>query len=41
MLGPLTNLALALKHDISIKAKIKEIFIMGGAVWAQGFLNYF
>lgn len=36
MLGPLTNLALALKKDSSIVEKIKEVYIMGGAVRVPG-----
>ena len=35
-LGPLTNIALALKKDPSIKSKIKEIVFMGGAAMCLG-----
>ena len=35
-LGPLTNLALALKKDCEAIAKYKEVFIMGGAVEVPG-----
>ena len=34
--GPLTNIALALKKDPSIKKKIKEIVFMGGAAMCLG-----
>ena len=34
--GPLTNIALALKKDPSIKSKIKEIVFMGGAAMCLG-----
>ncbi|MDC0226743.1 nucleoside hydrolase [Alphaproteobacteria bacterium] len=34
--GPLTNIALALKKDPSIKPKIKEIVFMGGAAMCLG-----
>jgi pyrimidine-specific ribonucleoside hydrolase len=35
-LGPLTNVAIALNTEPSIKSKIDEILIMGGAIDAQG-----
>ena len=35
-LGPLTNIALALQKDHSIKSKIKEIVFMGGAAMCLG-----
>lgn len=35
-LGPLTNIALALKKDPTIKSKIKEIVFMGGAAMCLG-----
>ncbi len=35
-LGPLTNIALALQKDPSIKSKIKEIVFMGGAAMCLG-----
>lgn len=35
-LGPLTNIALALQKDPSIKTKIKEIVFMGGAAMCLG-----
>ena len=34
--GPLTNIALALKKDPTIKSKIKEIVFMGGAAMCLG-----
>ena len=34
--GPLTNIALALKKDPAIKSKIKEIVFMGGAAMCLG-----
>lgn len=36
MLGPLTNLALAIEKDSSIVKKIKDVYIMGGAVRVPG-----
>lgn len=36
MLGPLTNLALVLEKDPNIVEKIKEVYIMGGAVRVPG-----
>lgn len=38
-IGPLTNIAIALQSDPSIKDKIEEIFIMGGAVRVSGNLK--
>ncbi|MBN1267460.1 MAG: nucleoside hydrolase [Anaerolineales bacterium] len=35
-LGPLTNIAVALKLDPSLPRKIKELVIMGGAIHADG-----
>ena len=34
--GPLTNLALALRKDLEGMPNLKEIVIMGGAVWTKG-----
>ena len=34
--GPLTNLARALSRDAEIARRIKEIYIMGGAVFTEG-----
>lgn len=34
--GPLTNIALALRYDPSITAKVKSIVIMGGGVFSGG-----
>jgi inosine-uridine nucleoside N-ribohydrolase len=34
--GPLTNIALALRHDPSIVSKVKSIVIMGGGVYSGG-----
>ncbi len=36
MLGPLTNLALALKLDPSLPSRVKRLVIMGGAVTGRG-----
>uniref|UniRef100_UPI0028AF242C isochorismatase family protein n=1 Tax=Stutzerimonas balearica TaxID=74829 RepID=UPI0028AF242C len=36
MLGPLTNLALALKLDPTLPQRIKRIVVMGGAVTCHG-----
>ncbi|XP_052172321.1 uridine nucleosidase 1-like [Diospyros lotus] len=38
-LGPLTNLALALKWDTSFASNVKEIVILGGAFFALGNIN--
>ena len=35
-IGPLTNVALALKSDATVGKKIKEILIMGGNATAKG-----
>jgi purine nucleosidase len=35
-IGPLTNLAVALKLDPNLPGKFKELFIMGGAIYARG-----
>jgi inosine-uridine nucleoside N-ribohydrolase len=34
--GPLTNLALALRHDPSITTKVRQVIIMGGAFGTRG-----
>lgn len=34
--GPMTNLALALRHDPSIAAKVKQVVVMGGAFGMHG-----
>jgi inosine-uridine nucleoside N-ribohydrolase len=34
--GPLTNIALALRHDPSITTKVKSIVIMGGGLYSGG-----
>jgi inosine-uridine nucleoside N-ribohydrolase len=34
--GPLTNIAMALRHDPTIAAKVKSIVIMGGGVFSGG-----
>lgn len=39
-LGPLTNIAIALQADSSIKAKIEGIHCMGGAVMVPGNVGY-
>ncbi|XP_021764759.1 uridine nucleosidase 1-like [Chenopodium quinoa] len=38
-LGPLTNLALAIKSDSSFASKVKRIVILGGAFFALGNVN--
>ncbi|XP_058107652.1 probable uridine nucleosidase 1 isoform X1 [Magnolia sinica] len=38
-LGPLTNLALAIKRDSSFASKVKRIVILGGAFFASGNVN--
>ncbi|XP_042407168.1 probable uridine nucleosidase 1 [Zingiber officinale] len=38
-LGPLTNLALAIKRDSSFASKVKKIVILGGAFFAAGNVN--
>ncbi|GER54229.1 pyrimidine-specific ribonucleoside hydrolase RihA [Striga asiatica] len=38
-LGPLTNLALAVKRDSSFPSKVKRIVILGGAFFALGNVN--
>ncbi|KAJ0028098.1 hypothetical protein Pint_35998 [Pistacia integerrima] len=38
-LGPLTNLALAIKRDSSFASKVKNIVILGGAFFALGNVN--
>ncbi|KAF6171960.1 hypothetical protein GIB67_029378 [Kingdonia uniflora] len=38
-LGPLTNLALAVKSDSSFASKVKKIVILGGAFFALGNVN--
>ncbi|XP_010552831.1 PREDICTED: uridine nucleosidase 1 [Tarenaya hassleriana] len=38
-LGPLTNLALAIKRDGSFASKVKKIVILGGAFFALGNVN--
>lgn len=35
-IGPLTNLAVALKLDPQLPAKFKQLIVMGGAIYAQG-----
>jgi inosine-uridine nucleoside N-ribohydrolase len=34
--GPLTNLALALRHDADIAAKVRQVIVMGGAFGMNG-----
>ncbi|GMH28731.1 hypothetical protein Nepgr_030574 [Nepenthes gracilis] len=38
-LGPLTNLALAIKMDSSFASKVKRVVILGGAFFASGNVN--
>ncbi|XP_073117207.1 probable uridine nucleosidase 1 isoform X1 [Elaeis guineensis] len=38
-LGPLTNLALAIKRDSSFARKVKRVVILGGAFFASGNVN--
>ncbi|CAN1357489.1 Uridine nucleosidase 1 [Linum perenne] len=38
-LGPLTNLALAIKRDSSFASKVKKIIVLGGAFFALGNVN--
>lgn len=38
-LGPLTNLALAIKRDSSFASKVKSIVVLGGAFFALGNVN--
>jgi uridine nucleosidase len=38
-LGPLTNLALAVKRDSSFASKVKRIVVLGGAFFALGNVN--
>lgn len=38
-LGPLTNLALAVKRDSSFASKVKKVVILGGAFFAAGNVN--
>ncbi|XP_050230208.1 uridine nucleosidase 1 isoform X2 [Mercurialis annua] len=38
-LGPLTNLALAIKRDSSFASKVKQIVILGGSFFALGNVN--
>ncbi|XP_010271714.1 PREDICTED: uridine nucleosidase 1-like isoform X2 [Nelumbo nucifera] len=38
-LGPLTNLALAIKRDSSFASKVKRMVILGGAFFAMGNVN--
>ncbi|KAF5747816.1 uridine nucleosidase 1 [Tripterygium wilfordii] len=38
-LGPLTNLALAIKRDSSFASKVKKIVVLGGAFFALGNVN--
>ena len=39
--GPLTNIAMALKHDPTITSKVKSIIIMGGGVFSGGNVTEF
>ncbi|XP_010683768.2 uridine nucleosidase 1 [Beta vulgaris subsp. vulgaris] len=38
-LGPLTNVALAIKRDLSFASKVKKIVVLGGAFFALGNVN--
>ncbi|ERN13083.1 probable uridine nucleosidase 1 [Amborella trichopoda] len=38
-LGPLTNLALAIKRDSSVAKKVKKVVVLGGAFFATGNVN--
>ncbi|KAI7995895.1 putative uridine nucleosidase 1 [Camellia lanceoleosa] len=38
-LGPLTNLALAMKRDSSFASKVKRVVILGGSFFALGNVN--
>ncbi|KAK1288878.1 Uridine nucleosidase 1 [Acorus calamus] len=38
-LGPLTNLALAIKRDASFVSKVKRVVVLGGAFFAAGNVN--
>ncbi|XP_021908820.1 uridine nucleosidase 1 [Carica papaya] len=38
-LGPLTNLALAIKRDSSFASKVKKIVVLGGSFFASGNVN--
>ncbi|GAB4856433.1 Uridine nucleosidase 1 [Ancistrocladus abbreviatus] len=38
-LGPLTNLALAIKRDSSFASKVKRVVVLGGAFFAMGNVN--
>lgn len=38
-LGPLTNLALAIKRDSSFASKVKKVVVLGGAFFALGNVN--
>ena len=39
--GPLTNIAMALRHDPTITSKVKSIIIMGGGVFSGGNVTEF
>jgi len=39
--GPLTNIAMALRHDPTITSKVKSIVIMGGGVFSGGNVTEF
>ena len=38
-LAPLTNLAIAVKLDPSIISKIKNVYVMGGALYGKGSIH--